>query len=84
MTKKATDSTNQASVQAAAKKRLAKMAGTPKTKISLAGTVRKLLPDIEAAQAAGHSNQEIIDALGIETTAGAFKVTLARIRKESR
>jgi len=80
MTKKTTRTTDKPAAPATAQKRLAQLAATPK--VTLAGTIRKLLPDIEAAQAAGHSNQKIIEALGIETTAGAFKVTLARIRKE--
>ena len=82
MTKKDPSKAPKASGTATAQKRLAQLAATPK--VTLAGTIRRLLPDIEAAQAAGHSNQEIIVALGIETTPGAFKVTLARVRKESR
>lgn len=50
------------------------------------GRVRELLPQIEAAQAAGYSNEDIAKALkdqGLDVSKKTLETMLYRIRKES-
>lgn len=54
-------------------------------KRSKMGRLRELLPDIEAAQLAGVSNEEIVATLnkqGLDITPKAFSVMLTRARKQ--
>lgn len=49
------------------------------------GRIRELLPEIEAAQAAGYANEDIAKALarqGLEVTKKTLETMLYRIRKE--
>jgi hypothetical protein len=49
------------------------------------GRIREMLPEIEAAQAAGYSNDAIAQALtkqGVEVTKKVLETTLYRVRKE--
>lgn len=64
-----------------ARKRLAKLAETPQ---GATATIRQLLPEIEAAQAAGHSLAEIIETLGLDVSPTTFKNLLSRVRRERR
>lgn len=61
--------------------RLKALAGSPKT-----GTakVRAALDDIERALAAGHSLEEIVEALGVDMKLNGFKTALRRVREERR
>lgn len=54
-------------------------------KRSKMGRLRELLPDIEAAQLAGVSNEQIVETLnkqGLDITPKAFSVMLTRARKQ--
>ena len=64
-----------------ARKRLAKLAETPQ---GITATIRQLLPEIEAAQAAGHSITQIIETLGLDVSPTTFKNLLSRVRRAQR
>lgn len=63
---------------------LAQLAARP-PKPSKAAQIRQLLPEIEAAQAAGASRKEIVEALrnsGLDVSMKTFSTALARARRK--